>query len=275
MEEAQEREEAAAESTQVEEVQPEPAENAEIVENTDGDSTPPEDTQKEEEAEEKPKPSGIQKRIDKLTREKYEERRRAELAEQELERLKGQGSQETEQGKPSVDSFDDYDAYLEALADWKVSQRLAKQQEEARLRSQAEQIASKQVAIEQAALSIAAAGKQKYEDFDAVIASDGVTFTDEMVEALASSEHGAEVAYYLGKNPSESQKLAMLPPVQLGRAIAMIESEVSRPVPASIPKPADTVTTVGESETVNVDPDSLPIDEWMRRENERLNKLRA
>lgn len=80
------------------------------------------------------KRGSLQARIDAITREKYETarerdeiRQRAESAERELHALKTPkpAAVATPTGKPSVDQFQTYDEYVEALTDWKTDQKLA------------------------------------------------------------------------------------------------------------------------------------------------------
>lgn len=53
-------------------------------------------------------------------------------------------------------------------------------------------------------------GEDKYDDFQKVITSQGVRITDSMAMTIAESEGGAEIAYFLGKNVKESERIANL-----------------------------------------------------------------
>ncbi len=69
--------------------------------------------------------------------------------------------------------------------------------------------------------------RQKVPDFDAVAHNPNLTVTPVMADAIRDSERGAEIAYYLGKNPAEAAKIAALPPVSQATAIARLESRIS------------------------------------------------
>jgi len=259
-----------AEATEATETSAETADEVVEKDQADGQETPDaesaaakEDAEDKDEGEESRK-SGIQRRIDQLTREKYEERRRAELAERELARLKEEAAKQQPQAgqPPRVDDFDTYEDFLRAQVQYELEQREALRNQEASLSQQAQQRADVQVRVEKTFEQ----GRGRYEDFDEVVTNPNVPVTDAMVEAIATSDVGADVAYFLGKNPAEAARLAALPPLELGRAIALIEMQVSRQPEKKLPDPVPTVPKAeGKAKAVEPDPDSLPIDEWMRR----------
>jgi hypothetical protein len=47
-----------------------------------------------------------------------------------------------------------------------------------------------------------------------------------MADAIRESARGAEIAYYLGKNPGEATHIASLPPVSQATAIARLEGRL-------------------------------------------------
>jgi hypothetical protein len=79
-------------------------------------------------------------------------------------------------------------------------------------------------------------------DFDAVVHSPDLNITPIMADALRESDLGAEVAYFLGKNPNEAARIASLPPVSQATAIARLETRVGKTsTPATkAPPPAET-----------------------------------
>lgn len=56
---------------------------------------------------------------------------------------------------------------------------------------------------------------EKYADFDDVVRSSSVPFTQDMAEIMAISPNPGDFAYYLGSNPKEVQRLAKLPSLQM------------------------------------------------------------
>ncbi len=64
-----------------------------------------------------------------------------------------------------------------------------------------------------------------------------------MAEALLDSPRGAEIAYYLGKNPMEATRIAGLAPVSQATAIARLENRIEA-MSQSISKAPPPVGTV-------------------------------
>jgi hypothetical protein len=54
----------------------------------------------------------------------------------------------------------------------------------------------------------------KYEDFDEVIQNPTLPITGLMRDSMMETSSGAEVAYHLGKNPTEAARISALSPVQ-------------------------------------------------------------
>lgn len=195
------------------------AEKAEKEESPSGEGKQPEQKEKE-----KPKrKGGFQRRINELTRTNRELQER-------LTALEGKSSVEPEEKpaeKPKVSDFENYEEYVEALTDWKVENR-----------SKADSLSRKQAA-EQARAQEShktrltqwnerlTAARDKYEDYDSAADSD-VVISQPMADAMMDSEVGAEILYFLGKNPSESERIAKLHPLAAFREIGKIEASLSK-----------------------------------------------
>ncbi|MGO9547440.1 MAG: hypothetical protein ACLPPF_21935 [Rhodomicrobium sp.] len=91
--------------------------------------------------------------------------------------------------------------------------------------------------------------RQKVPDFDAVAHNPNLAVTPIMADAIRESSRGAEIAYYLGKNPSEAAQIAGLPPVSQATAIARLEGRLSsNAVSVSrAPQPVSTLSGRGGS----------------------------
>ncbi len=91
--------------------------------------------------------------------------------------------------------------------------------------------------------------RRKVPDFDTVAHNPNLAVTPIMADAIRESSRGAEIAYYLGKNPSEAAKIASLPPLSQATAIARLEGRLSNGQ-ASIsraPQPVGTLSGRGGS----------------------------
>lgn len=117
----------------------------------------------------------------------------------------------------------------------------------ARQAAQAQELAAKTA---QDAWSETTAGfRQRVPDFDAVAHNPNLTVTPIMADAIRDSNRGAEIAYYLGKNPAEAAEIAALPPVSQATAIARLENRLgANAVSVSrAPQPIGTLTGRGGS----------------------------
>jgi hypothetical protein len=263
-------------------------EEAAEVEETAEATTAEEETEEtgEDAAAEPPKPKGVQKRIDELVKQREDERRRAERLEGMLEQIliKQQAKEEPPAEpkiqptrprpvRPSLEKYDydeakynqALDAYDEQLVDWKWEQR---QTEENRKKQQTA-VQEKQHQVLQGIEGLKQRGAEKYPDFLNV-----AYVPQNFVDVFIGSETGADVAYYLGKNPAEIQRLAGLPPnmalVELGR----IESKLTAPPPKTPTKAPPPVNPVGSSATAGAEPDpAKDPDGWRRWEQARVRKL--
>lgn len=86
--------------------------------------------------------------------------------------------------------------------------------------------------------------RERVPDFDAVAHNPNLKITPIMSDAIRESDLGAEVAYYLGKNPHEAARIASLPPVSQATAIARLETRVSKTLPSLTKAPAPAATTL-------------------------------
>ena len=196
-----------------------------------GENEAPETAEGEGQELEKPKQS---RELDAL----YAERRRLEqrLAEQDqinraiMERLESMQPKEEPKplDRPSIDDFESEDDYHIALADWRWEarerERLEREQREAAERQQREQSET----INQAYWSMHNSGREKYTDYDSVIAS--APLTNPMVGmAVARSELAADVSYYLGQHHEVASRLDQMDPIDAAREIGRIEAQLSKP----------------------------------------------
>lgn len=175
---------------------------------------------------------------------------------------------------PPVDQFESVEAYAEALADRKAEERL--QQREVQ-RQQQEVLSAYQEREEQA--------RDKYEDFEQVAYNPNLRITNAMAEAIQSSDAGPDLAYYLGSNPKEADRISRLSPLVQAKEIGRIEAKLaSEPVTkkmTSAPAPIAPVTarSTGGTAYDTTDPRStktMSASEWIEAErNRQIRKAEA
>lgn len=154
--------------------------------------------------------------------------------------------QQLEQNQPRApheyDSDADYlrDLSRQALAEQRIAEGTQRAQE-------AQQAA--QAAMTRAWEEKTADAREKYKDFDYVVyrqpQDGGPTITPLMLETIAVADQPGELAYYLGKNPSEAHRIAQMSPGQQAREIIALEQRIAQPHPRSqtqTPPPVETVS---------------------------------
>jgi flagellar motor protein MotB len=184
-----------------------------------------ESTEKPQEAP-KPKTDWAQRRIDQLTREKYEERRQSESLAQQL----AQYQQPTEQQSPSAPDIDKL-----------VEQRLAEK------------------SFNEACNRVFQEGVKadpKFEQNLRTLQSVGEVSKD-FLEVVTDMDEGHKVLNYLGANPDEADAILSLPPLKQARALAKLEASISKPASAPpVSKAPPPISPVG-SKAAPVVPDSF------------------
>ncbi len=252
------------------------------TEDIEAQEEPKEDAEYQEKPDQKHKSNkGYQKRIDKLTREKYEREARVAELERKLQEISQQQAQpavqQTQQrveGKPRLDQFQNYNDYVEALADWKFEQRQIQAQAEAAQRAQMEAAQRQQEELREKVESYkerVASTVEKYADWDEVTKKN-VIVPEAASMAIIESENGPDVTYYLGKHPEVIEELHDLTPVQQISRIAAISYEIAHPgsrrVQTKAPAPVQPVG--GSSQGTTMPPEPTYKDyrnKWLREQN--------
>ena len=174
---------------------------------------------------------------------------------------------------PPADSLPP-EEYAELLAERKAAELLEKR-EQARI--QAELLEQFHEQEEEA--------RAKYDDFEQVAYNPKLPITDVMAQTIQASEIGPEMAYYLGSNPKEAERISKLSPILQAKEIGKIEAKLSDNPPvkktSNAPAPIAPVTarTSGSPAYDTTDPRSIKTmstSEWIEAERQRqIKKLEA
>ena len=168
------------------------------------------------------------------------------------------------------DNFATTEEYAEALAERKAVELLARRDAE---RQRAEILEVYHEREEEA--------RTKYEDFEQVAYNPRLPITTVMAETIQASDIGPEVAYYLGSNPKEADRIAKLSLFLQAKEIGKIEAKLSENPPvkksSSAPAPIQPVTPRGGNARVldTTDPRSIKemsTSEWIEAERQRQIK---
>ena len=121
----------------------------------------------------------------------------------------------------------------------------------------------------------------KYDDFEQVAYNPKLTITGVMAETIQSSDVGPEIAYYLGSNPKDADRISKLTPLAQAKEIGKIEAKLASDPPVrrttSAPAPISPVTarTSGSPAYDTTDPRSIKTmsaSEWIEADRARQVK---
>lgn len=203
-----------------------------------------------------PSHARFQKRIDDLTRQRYDEQRAREVAEARLAELERERQQQTQFAnidaqQPRIDQFQSLEAYQAAWAQWasakaaasamsewekRMQERDSRAVHEARQRAQIEQ----QIAAENAAIEARMQeGVKKYPDFMDVLTDPSLPQVrgTALLPIVLHSEHAADIAYSLAKNPAELERLLSMHPAQAAREVYRLDAKFAGAPATSAPPP--------------------------------------
>jgi hypothetical protein len=170
---------------------------------------------------------------------------------------------------PPADSMDP-EQYAELLAERKAEELLARREQ---ARQQAELLESFHEREEEA--------RVKYDDFEQVAYNPKLPITDAMAQTIQASEVGPDIAYYLGSNPKEAERISRLSALMQAKEIGKIESKLADSPPvkktSNAPAPIAPVTarSSGSPAFDTTDPrsvKSMSTSEWIEAERQRQIK---
>ena len=170
----------------------------------------------------------------------------------------------------TVDQFESPEAYADALAYQKAEELIAKREA---AKHQSQVLESYQEREE--------AARDKYDDFEQVAYNPKLSITNVMAETIQSSEIGPELAYYLGSNPKDADRIARLTPFMQAKEIGKIEAKLAAEPPmkrtTSAPAPISPVNarSSGSPSHDTTDPRSIKTmtaSQWIEAERARQVK---
>ena len=170
----------------------------------------------------------------------------------------------------SVDQFESPEAYAEALAYSKAEELIARREA---AKQQSQVLESYHEREEEA--------RSKYEDFEQVAYNPKLTITNVMAETIQSSDVGPDLAYWLGTNPKEADRISRMSPLSQAKEIGKIEAKLASDPPVkrstSAPAPISPVTarSSGSPALDTTDPrsiKSMTTSEWIAADRARQMK---
>ena len=171
---------------------------------------------------------------------------------------------------PAPDQFESVEAYAEALAVQKAEQLLQQREQQRQQHDILEQYHDRE---EEA--------RAKYDDFEQVAYNPSVPITEVMAQSIQASDVGPDLAYFLGSNIKEAERIARLSPILQAKEIGKLEVKLTNePVTkktTSAPAPISPVTAKGGNSPAydTTDPRSvktMSTSDWIAAERARQAK---
>ena len=168
------------------------------------------------------------------------------------------------------EQFESTDAYVEALAAQKAEQLLAQREQQKQQSALLESYHDKE---EKA--------REKYDDFAQVAYNPNLPITDVMAQSIQSSDIGPEMAYHLGANPKEAERISRLSPILQAKEIGKLEAKLAADPPvkktSNAPTPISPITarSTGSPAYDTTDPRSIKTmstSEWIEADRQRQIK---
>jgi hypothetical protein len=216
---------------------------------------------------EQPEKTFTQAEVDALVQKRLlkEERRVHRRVEQQLREQQQSAALKVE---PKREAFADDEEYLAAQIEHRAERLAAERIEQ---RRQADVVDERNDRFAEQSEKAA----ERYADFHTVVGNPALRINESMAEFITESDLGADVAYFLGKNPAQAAQIAALSPVKAARELVRIETELAaRPkaTPSKAPEPINPVGTRGKASASALPSDDDDIDTWMRKEQERTRR---
>lgn len=250
-----------------------PDEEPEAVEITSEGETEAEATPETEPAPDTGKPEKpkqgkgrFSKRIDELTRERYEAQAEAARLREELAKIQVQPKPESPaklaapEGKPLRSSFTSDEDWVEAIAAWKADLLFTQRERQA-----AEQ--ERQQRDQNAHATYMERADQyttEHPDFNQVIA--GIRIAEDVAPgvqaAIMGRPNGPEVAYYLGTHPDVCEELSQMNPADAVAEVGAISVALRQPSPKPAARIATPITPVSGSSRTARDPSDMSYQEY-------------
>lgn len=184
-----------------------------------------------------------QNKLEKAYRVRAEALAKADILEKRLAELESKASpQVSVPGEPNLEQFDyDPEKYATAKAEFAKTQF----SKEAQAKQQADyQTQARQKLVSGWEEKVAKA-EDKYDDWQEKVGD--IQPNAPFVAALMEADNGEDIAYYLGSNPKEAQRIAALHPLSQVREIGKLEAKlllktVEPKVPSKAPAPITPLT---------------------------------
>lgn len=229
---------------------PEPATSAE----PDAPAVPPDEAATDKATEEPPKETRAERRIATLTARNYEKDAQIAELQRKLAAVTPPPASETPPETPPAGStqpdpndFQDTQAYIEAVAEWKAEEKVRAALAERDTQAQERQKEVNERTVIERWTERIDETRAIHADYDEVVGACVEPTTPAFVTELTQMERGAEVLYVLAQKPGETTRIAQLSPRQIIRELTKLEATLdaapAMPETSEVPPASNGPTT--------------------------------
>ena len=208
----------------------------------------------------------VQKRVAKA--ERASERNYQRSLERQLEIYQSKDVQQAKpavnQGKPNRDIYTDDVQFIEDLADWKATSRIEEQFKIRERSAQAETQSQQLNRVKQDFNERVAKSMSQYPDFEEIAYSDDLKISQPMSHVIAESAVGPAIAYFLGKNPDESAKIAAMSPRDAVKALGKLEAKFETPTGKTFSTAPAPIKPVVSAKALSASLESASMEEYRK-----------
>jgi len=179
--------------------------------------------------------------------------------------------------KPTIDNYQTYDDYIEALTEYKAAEVIKKRDSEIAQRKEQEELATKQREAEQSWEDKIDALDESYDDFYEVMAKYKTTLIrDDLIHAIRESDLGPQLQYHLAKNPELLEKLnsKTISSFAIYKELAKVESQLASKPAVKVSKSSEPITPVKGTSRTAVSLEKLDTSSYIAQRYPHLYKRR-
>lgn len=159
--------------------------------------------------------------------------------------------------RPQRDTFDNPDAYDSALVEWAGRRAALAATASVEAKLEADRVkqtkADQEAAAESTFRELTATYQKRVEefskdhpDYEDVAGNEEVSISNAMSAVILNDEDGPAIAYYLGQNPDEAERISKLSPARVGSELGRIAAKLNaKPIVSTKPKPITPLRTSG------------------------------
>jgi hypothetical protein len=214
----------------------------------------------------------FERRLDKAYRKAAEAQARAEFFEKQFNEFKAKAQPPEDPGAPKLENFKDIEEYAQAKAKHASEKALKEHQDKQRSETWKQQ----QERLSKDWDSKTDRGTDKYDDFQDVVGD--IKPTAPWAIAVMEAENGEDIAYHLGTNIKEAERISSLSPTaqirEIGKLEAKLAAEPAKPkTPSKAPAPITPLT--GAAPVVgDVPSESDDTAAWIKKRNKQVHGKR-